>query len=703
MHLHEEDRRNTEKSNRLISESSPYLLQHAQNPVNWYPWGEESLEKAKQENKPIFLSIGYSACHWCHVMAHESFEDPETAGLMNENFINIKVDREERPDIDDIYQRVCQLANGTGGWPLSVFLTPNQKPFYVGTYIPKESRHGMPGFHAILTQLAEAYKAKKSEIESATTEFLGALEHSAKDIQRSDGLSIDRSVLDEAGVGLLHMSDPVYGGFGQAPKFPNPSNLTFLLRCYDISRISRYKEFVLLTADRMASGGIYDHIGGGFARYSTDRRWFVPHFEKMLYDNALLVQVYAEAYQISNNEKYLEVVEKTLEYVKREMMSPKKGFYSAQDADSEGEEGRYYLWSKEEILKSLDDETIAEIFCEYYGVTQAGNYEGKNILSVQIPLSELSQRYERPPEILKKIINDALSSLFKTREKREKPGLDDKIITAWNGLMISGFAKGYRVTANKDYLEIAKSALEFIGSNLSRDHNRLYRTFKNGISKLNGYLDDYAFYINALLDVFEIDPNPAHLETAVRYTDSVIQHFWDPVNQNFFFTSDDHEELIVRTKNFYDLAVPSGNSIAASNLLRLYHLTQRNDYLEKAEQIFKQSAKSAVENPFGFGQLLSAIYLYVKKPIEITLRKTKDSGEAHLMMGWLNRQFIPNAIIVVLENRFIPSKLQEYPFFKVSNSSITSEMEYAVVCRDFTCSLPIFTLAGLQKQVGSTL
>jgi uncharacterized protein len=688
-----------EKSNRLISESSPYLLQHAQNPVNWYPWGEESLEKAKRENKPIFLSIGYSACHWCHVMAHESFEDQETARLMNENFINIKVDREERPDIDDIYQRVCQLATGTGGWPLSVFLTPDQKPFYVGTYIPKDSRHGMPGFRAILTQLAEAYKAKKSEIESATTEFLGALERSAKDIQQKNGFTIDRSILDEAGVGLLHLSDTVYGGFGQAPKFPNPSNLTFLLRCYDISRISRYREFVLLTADRMASGGIYDHIGGGFARYSTDQRWFVPHFEKMLYDNALLVQVYSEAYQISGNEKYLEVVEKTLEYVKREMMSPKKGFYSAQDADSEGEEGRYYLWSKEEILASLGDETSTEIFCEHYGVTQSGNYEGKNILSVRISLSELSQKYGRPPEIIKKIISTALSSLFKTREKREKPGLDDKIITAWNGLMISAFAKGYRVTGNKDYLEIAKSALEFIGSNLSRDHNRLYRTFKNGISKLNGYLDDYAFYVNALLDVFEIDSNPAYLETAVRYTDSVIQHFWDPVNQDFFFTSDDHEELIVRTKNFYDLAVPSGNSIAASNLLRLYYLTQRSDYLEKAEQIFKRGAKSAVENPFGFGQLLTAIYLYVKKPIEITLRKTKSAGEGYLMMRWLNRQFIPNAIIVVLENHFLPSRLQEYPFFKVSNSSIPSEAEYAVVCRDFTCSLPIFTLADLQKQV----
>ena len=701
MQLHGDDRETKARANRLFGESSPYLLQHAHNPVEWYPWGEESLQKAKSENRPIFLSIGYSACHWCHVMAHESFEDEEIAKIMNENFINIKVDREERPDIDDIYQRVSQLAIGTGGWPLSVFLTPDQKPFYVGTYFPKYGRYGMPGFGTILGQLAEAYKTKRQEIDSATVEFLQALEHSAKDVQQPRGVILDRSILDEAAIGLLHMSDPVYGGFGQAPKFPNPSNLLFLLRCYDISGLNRYKDFVMFTADKMAAGGIHDQIGGGFARYSTDQKWLVPHFEKMLYDNALLVQVYAELYQISGDEKYLEVVEKTLEYVRLEMMSPENGFYSAQDADSEGEEGKFYVWSKQEIFNSLGDETIARIFCEYYGVGQAGNFEGKNILNIRSSFADLSLKYSRPPEMLKRIINDASSRLFEIREKRVKPGRDDKILTAWNGLMISGFAKGFRVTNNKHYLEIAKSTIEFIESRVTRDNGRLYRTFKDGISKLNAYLDDYAFYVNALLDVFELDSNPIYLEKAIKYTDFMLQHFWDPVDCTLYFTSDDHEQLIVRTKSLYDLAVPSGNSVAASDLLRLYHLTQKNDYLEKAEQIMKAGATSSAENPFGFGQLLTAIYLYVKKPIEITVRTTDNIGEGQKMAGWITKQFIPNAITAIIENQSQLSRLQEYPFFSGTNSARTSQTDYAVICRNFTCSVPIYSLSGFQEQIKS--
>ena len=701
MQLHGDDRETKARANRLFGESSPYLLQHAHNPVEWYPWGEESLQKAKSENRPIFLSIGYSACHWCHVMAHESFEDEEIAKIMNENFINIKVDREERPDIDDIYQRVSQLAIGTGGWPLSVFLTPDQKPFYVGTYFPKYGRYGMPGFGTILGQLAEAYKTKRQEIDSATVEFLQALEHSAKDVQQPRGVILDRSILDEAAVGLLHMSDPVYGGFGQAPKFPNPSNLLFLLRCYDISGIKRYKDFVMFTADKMAAGGIHDQIGGGFARYSTDQKWLVPHFEKMLYDNALLVQVYAELYQISGDEKYLEVVEKTLEYVRREMMSPENGFYSAQDADSEGEEGKFYVWSKQEIFNSLGDETIASIFCEYYGVGQAGNFDGKNILNIRSSFADLSLKYSRPPEMLKRIINDASSRLFEIREKRVKPGRDDKILTAWNGLMISGFAKGFRVTNNKHYLEIARNTIEFIESRVTRDNGRLYRTFTDGISKLNAYLDDYAFYVNALLDVFELDSNPIYLEKAIKYTDFMLQHFWDPVDCTLYFTSDDHEKLIVRTKSLYDLAVPSGNSVATSDLLRLYHLTQKNDYLQKAEQIMKAGATSSAENPFGFGQLLTAIYLYVKKPIEITVRTADNIGEGQKMARWIHKQFMPNAITAIIENQSQLSRLQEYPFFSGTNSARTSQTDYAVICRNFTCSVPIYSLSDFQVQINS--
>src|ERR687898_24310 len=439
------------KANRLINESSPYLLQHAYNPVDWYAWGEEALQKARKEDKPIFVSIGYSACHWCHVMAHESFEDDEIAQVMNKNFINIKVDREERPDLDDIYQRVCQLAAGNGGWPLSVFLTPDQKPFYVGTYFPKESRYGMPGFGTILTQLSEAYISKKHEIQKATTEFMHALSSSAQDIrmpqvgQEGTLLESGRSVLDEAAIGLLHMADTGYGGFGQAPKFPNVSNLIFLLRYYDISGISRFKDFVMLTADKMNHGGVHDQIGGGFARYSTDQRWLIPHFEKMLYDNALLTQLYSELYQISKNRVYLATAKKVLDYITREMTSPEGGFYSAQDADSDGEEGKYVL----HVTRSTD---------------------------------EIARKYNKSQEEIEYILEQASRRLFEIREKRAKPGRDDKILTSWNGLMISAFAKVYRITGNKSYLDHAINAIEFIESKIAAGDGRLHRTFKDGIA-----------------------------------------------------------------------------------------------------------------------------------------------------------------------------------------------------------------------------
>jgi uncharacterized protein YyaL (SSP411 family) len=709
------------KPNRLINESSPYLLQHAHNPVDWYAWGDEALQRAIKENKPIFISIGYSACHWCHVMAHESFEDEGIARLMNEKFINIKVDREERPDLDDIYQRVAQLATGNGGWPLSVFLTPDQKPFYVGTYFPKDSRYGMPGFGTILIQLSEAYKNRKQEIQSATAEFMNALTSSAQDIQFSQERQQDtvsktgRSTLEEAAIALLHMADNVYGGFGQAPKFPNVSNLLFLLRYYDISGVNRFKDFVMFTADKMIRGGIHDQLGGGFARYSTDQRWQVPHFEKMLYDNALLTQLYAELYQLSRNKSYLETAERTLDYVIREMTSPNGGFYSAQDADSEGEEGRFYTWSKQEIISSLDDEKKnADILCEYYGVTEGGNFEGKNILHITKSTGEIARKYGQTPEEIEQVLQHISKRLFTIREKRTKPGRDDKILTSWNGLMISAFSKVYRITNNPTYLSHATKGIEFIENKIGTSDGRLRRTFKDGVSKLNAYLDDYAFYINALLDVFEVDTNPRYIEKAILYADSMIRHFWDENQGNFFFTSDDHEQLIVRTKSLYDLAIPSGNSMAASTLLRLYHITRNINYLLKAEQIMSAGAKAAAENPFGFGQLLNAIYLYIRKPIEITIIGTsmKKPKDLEQMSDWLGRQFIPNSIIALVKDQSQLDGLKKYPFFdgkKVENTIQTRRIsadngplnaEHAFVCKNFSCSLPIHLLEQLQKYLG---
>jgi uncharacterized protein len=698
---------NSSKRNRLAKETSPYLLQHAHNPVDWYPWGEEALKKAKSEDRPIFLSIGYSACHWCHVMAHESFEDNEVAKIMNENFINIKVDREERPDLDDIYQRACQLATGTGGWPLSVFLTSDQKPFYVGTYFPKDgsSHYNMPGFRTILLQLAEAYKNKNDEIQAASTEFTDALSQTAKDLvvraEITEKASLERSILDEAAVGLLQMGDMIYGGFGHAPKFPNPSNLMFLARYYDISGINRFRDFVIFTADRMAAGGIHDQLGGGFSRYATDQKWLIPHFEKMLYDNALLSQLYGEIYQITKAEAYRQITCKTLDYVIREMKHPDGGFYSAQDADSEGEEGKFYLWDKREIESIISDKTAADIFCEHYGVTQGGNFEGKNILNVRVPITSLAKKYEKTPEFMAQTVKDASTMLFAEREKRVRPGRDEKILTSWNGLMISAFAKGFAISGQAKYLQTAKKAVEFIENMLASNDGRLKRTFKDGQSKLNAYLEDYAFYTSGLLDLFAVNSKPEYLDKAIMYADFMLQHFWDEKEGNLFFTSDDHEQLISRTKNFYDLATPSGNSVAASNLLRLYHYSQNNSYLDRAVRIMKAGSRSAAENPFGFGQMLNSIYLYVKKPVEVTVIAGDDDGtnsNSSDLVAWLNSQFIPNSINAIVHASELAT-LQRYSAFNGREAQGGEETAY--VCKNYTCSLPIKSIEELERQLMS--
>ena len=692
------DFKNNSQTNRLSLETSPYLLQHARNPVDWYPWGEEALNKAKVENKPIFLSIGYSACHWCHVMAHESFEDQEVAKIMNDNFVNIKVDREERPDIDDIYQRVCQLASGTGGWPLSVFLTPDQRPFYVGTYFPKDGgKYGMPGFMTILRQLADAYNSKQTEIDSASAEFMTALSQTSRDVLASaDNSEVTRSILDEGAVGLLHMADSIYGGFGQAPKFPNPMNLMFLLRYYDISGLTRFKDFVLFTCDKMAGGGIFDHLGGGFSRYSTDQKWLVPHFEKMLYDNSLLVCLYAEAYQLTKDQRYVNVVRMTLDFILREMTDTAGGFYSALDADSEGEEGKFYVWSKKEIFEILSDRQNAQIFCDYYGVTEGGNFEGKNILNVRSSVAMLAQKYSTESTRIEQILSECRTQLLRTREKRVRPSRDEKVLISWNGLAISAFVKGFMVTGDNRYLEAAINAVENIESNLVRlgggKSGLLYHSLKDGKSQHNAYLDDYAFYASALLDLFSVESKPRYLELAIRYADYMLAHFWDENQSGFFFTSDDHEKLIVRTKNFYDLAIPSGNSAAALVLLKLHFYTQIGKYSEHANKIMRAGARAAAENPFGFGQLLICIYLYIKKPLEITIIKKTASSP---MGRWLHSTFLPDAITAVALQQDT-ALLQNYSYFKGRADVI---VETAFVCRNFACSLPIETLSSLQNEI----
>ena len=673
------------QENSLIHETSPYLLQHAKNPVQWYSWNEIALKKAKEENKPIFLSIGYSSCHWCHVMAHESFENQEIAKIMNDNFINIKVDREERPDIDDIYQKVCQITTGQGGWPLSVFLTPEQKPFYVGTYFPILDSYGRLGFGSILNQLAQSWKEKPQDIQKTAENFLSNL-------QRTEPIDaetkLEKSILDEAAINLLQLGDPVNGGFGGAPKFPNAANLSFMFRYSKLSGISKFNEFALKTLTKMANGGIFDQIGGGFHRYSTDSRWLVPHFEKMLYDNALIPVVYAEAYQITKDPFYLDVVKKTLNYVLREMTSTEGGFYSAQDADSEGVEGKYYVWKKNEVQEILGDD--AEIFCLYYDVTDGGNFEGNTILCNNINLSSVAFKFGKTEEQVKEILDSSAKKLLEVRSKRIPPGLDDKVLTSWNALMITAFAKGFRASNEKSYLDAAEKCVSLIRDKLIQD-GKLLRTYKNGTAKIPGYLEDYAYFVNALIDVFEINPNSKYLELAQTLGNYLIDHFWDKNDNSFYMTADNHEKLIIRPKSNYDLSMPSGNSVAAQALLRLYHLTQEKKFLDISQKIMETHATQAAENPFGFGHLLNSIYMYLQKPIEITILNTKNKE----INDFLTSRFLPESILVTVNNKNQIANLSKYTFFE--GKEFNDEKTTVFVCKDFTCSLPLESISDVEK------
>ena len=673
--------------NNLINETSPYLLQHAHNPVQWHAWNEDTLAKAKQENKPIFLSIGYSSCHWCHVMAHESFENKEIAKIMNENFINIKVDREERPDIDDIYQKVCQIATGQGGWPLSVFLTSDQKPFYVGTYFPILDSYGRPGFGSILKQLAQSWKEKPKDIEKTSEDFLQTLKKTETEKIPS---KLDTSILDEAAINLLQMADEIFGGFGQAPKFPNSANISFMFRYSKLSGISKFKEFALKTLKKMANGGIFDQIGGGFHRYSTDQAWLVPHFEKMLYDNALIPLNYVEAYQITKDDFYLQVLRKTLNFVLREMTSQEGGFYSAQDADSEGEEGKYYVWKKSEIKEILGKD--AELFCLYYDVTDGGNWEGNSILCNNISLSNTAFQIGISLEKARDIIESCSKKLLQVRTKRIPPGLDDKTLTSWNALMITAFAKGYRVTEENQYLSAAEKCIAFIEKNLIKD-GILLRTYKNNTAKIQGYLEDYAYFTSALLDVFEINPESKYLESAKKLGNHLIEHFWDSEKNSFFMTADNHEKLIIRPKNNYDLSLPSGNSVAASMLLRLFHLTQEKKFLEISVKIMENQAQMAAENPFGFGNLLNAIFMYLQKPMEITLLNTKNKE----ILNSLTKRFLPESILVTVNDQSQLNNLTKYPFFE--EKKFQNEKTTVFICKDFVCSLPLVSISDIEAQL----
>ncbi|HEV2882056.1 MAG TPA: thioredoxin domain-containing protein, partial [Pyrinomonadaceae bacterium] len=628
-------------TNRLQNETSPYLLQHAHNPVDWYPWGEEALAKARAENKPILLSIGYSACHWCHVMERESFENEEIAALMNENFVNIKVDREERPDLDQIYMNAVQLMLGHGGWPLTVFLTPDLVPFYGGTYFPPEDRFRLPGFPRVVTGVADAYRTRPDEIAETTTSFLNELRR--MNVAHESDEPLNTQLLDAAHSALARTYDLRHGGFGGAPKFPASMNLEFLLRTHLRIGDGQALDMVTHTCRKMAEGGLYDQLGGGFHRYSTDAHWLVPHFEKMLYDNALLSRLYLEAYQATGDGFYRRIAEETLDYVVRDMTSPEGGFYSAEDADSEGEEGKFYVWTPAEIRAVLGPEE-ADLAERFWDVTERGNFEGENILYVPRPPEAVAAEFGLSPEELWGRITEIRSRLFAAREGRVRPGRDEKVLAAWNGLMLRSFAFAARVLDREDYREVAERNAAFLLEKLRSD-GRLRRSYKDGRARFNGYLEDYAMVADGLVVLYEATFETRWLAEAESLCDAVLELFWDERQRTFYDTPADHEELVTRPRDVYDSAAPSGNSVTTDVLLRLALLLDREDYRARAEAVLEELSGGMEKLPGAFGRLLAALDFHLSRPREIVIVGDPASPDTRALIDAVYAGYLPNKVV----------------------------------------------------------
>jgi uncharacterized protein YyaL (SSP411 family) len=676
-------------TNALAGETSPYLLQHAHNPVDWHPWNDAALRRAVEEDKPILLSIGYSACHWCHVMERESFENEDIAGLMNHDFVNIKVDREERPDLDAIYMKAVQLISGSGGWPLTVFLTPDLIPFYGGTYFPPEDRYGMPGFPHLLQTIARAYRQNKSGIKKSAAEVMAGLEQNAG-IGGAGG-RVSPETLDEAVSRLISAYDQHNGGFGGAPKFPPSMALSFLLRTHSRTKDPQLLAMVEQTLRKMAWGGIYDQLGGGFHRYATDADWLVPHFEKMLYDNALLSRIYLDAYLVTKNEFYREIAEQTLDYVQIEMTSPEGGFYSTQDADSEGHEGKFFVWTPSEIESVLGAQD-SRPFCHYFGVTEDGNFEGKNILHIDTPLASAAEQCGISEEQLREIIVRGRQLLFQAREHRIKPARDEKVLTAWNGLMLRSFAEAANALRRDDYRRTAIRNAEFILARLQRD-GRLLRSFKDGAAKFNAYLEDYAALADALLALYEATFDLRWMREAERIGNILIDQFHDSSGSGFYFTSVDHEPLIERPKEYFDNAMPSGNSMAAFSLLRLWRFSGDPRWLKPAESVL-DSLSSALERfPSGFGNFLCAADFYLGKPKEIAVVGDGEQQATRDLLGTVFTRYLPNKVVACGRTDDL---------FLLRNREQIAGQPTAYVCENYTCLTPVTNPQALEQLLATS-
>jgi uncharacterized protein YyaL (SSP411 family) len=667
-------------ANRLINETSPYLLQHAHNPVEWYAWSPEALERAAKEDKLILLSIGYSACHWCHVMEHESFENAPIAKVMNDNFVSIKVDREERPDLDQIYMTAVQMMTGSGGWPLTVFLLPTGEPIFGGTYFPPDDRYNRPGFMRVLQTIAQAYRTQRDEIVKNAKQFREQLARPAASTP-GEG-RIDENLLEAAYHAISSRFDSRHGGFGGAPKFPPSMSIDFLLRYYDRTGNDAALNMATLTLDKMAYGGMYDQVGGGFHRYSTDDHWLVPHFEKMLYDNALLARVYLDAHRVTGQTLYKRIAEETLDFIAREMRAPNGAFYSTQDADSEGVEGKFYVWSLEEFSKVTGDD--AELLARYFDVTEHGNFEEQNILNVSREPELFGKLEGVSVQDLERKIEAAKKKLYAKREKRIHPGRDEKVLTDWNGMMLRAFAEAAAHFGRDDYRAIAEGNARFL-LNTMWDGARLLHSFKDGRARFNAYLDDYANFADGLFALYELTFDQAWLDAATQVTDRMIAQFWDAEGGGFHFTGNDHETLIARTKDFFDNATPSGNSVAADVLLRLAALLDRKDYREKGENVIDSAAGLLKQYASGFGRMLAAVDFYVGPSKEIAI--TGDPGP---FLSILRKQYLPRTVIAAGTDGNI-ALLQNRPMLDGKPT--------AYICENFACKQPVTDPAAFEQQL----
>ena len=688
------------RKNALASEKSPYLLQHADNPVNWYPWGREAFDKARHEDKPLFLSIGYSTCHWCHVMAHESFEDPEIAQMMNDAFVNVKVDREERPDIDDVYMEVCQAMTGLRGWPLSIVMTPDARPFFATTYIPKETRFGRTGMRELIPHIQETWRQKRPEIDTSAAEIVSVLRASSLQPPAGD---INASAIQIAYEELICLFDDVHGGFGSAPKFPSPHSLTFLLRYWKRTGERKPMQMVEKTLQAMRHGGLYDHVGFGFHRYSTDAEWLVPHFEKMLYDQALLGLAYGEAYQATGNDEYARVVREVFSFVSREMTSSEGGFYTAIDADSEGEEGKFYLWRLEELERGLTEKQT-ELARIVFNVKPTGNYSdesrgkrtGKNILHMTRSVTALATELKMDEETLRNHIESIRQTLYELREKREHPLRDDKVLADWNGLMIASLAKGARSLGEPLYAVAAAKAADFILEQMRDREGQLLHRYREGEARITASLNDYAFLIWGLSELYETTFETRYLAAALELLEHVLTHFKDDTNGGFYSTADYAESLILRTRDVFDGALPSGNSAMLMNLTFLGHLTGRSEYLDDASRLGRALAHEVDRVPQAHTHLLSALDLALGPSYETVICGDSRSEDTQRMLMALNKDFLPYNVVIFRPAETEQPEIAEIAPFTKFQTCIDGKPT-AYVCQNYACSVPTTDTAEMLR------